>query len=34
MQEADVPSAGVPGDRANKIDNENKFSATGGDASA
>jgi hypothetical protein len=34
MQETDVPSSGVPGDRANKIDNENKFSATGGDASA
>ncbi|KAM0707078.1 hypothetical protein Q7P35_006409 [Cladosporium inversicolor] len=34
MQETDVPSSGVPGDRANKIDNENKFSATGGDTSA
>jgi hypothetical protein len=34
MQETDVPSSGVPGDRANKIDNENKFNAMGGDASA
>lgn len=34
MQETDVPSAGVPGDRANTIDNQNKFSATGGDTSA
>jgi len=34
MQETDVPSSGVPGDRKNTIDNENKFSATGGDTSA
>ena len=34
MQETDVPSSGVPGDRDNKIDNQNKFSATGGDTSA
>lgn len=34
MQETDVPSSGVPGDRNNTIDNQNKFSATGGDTSA
>jgi hypothetical protein len=34
MQEKAVPSAGVIGDRGNAIDNENKYSATGGDASA
>lgn len=34
MQETDVPSSGVPGDRKNTIDDQNKFSATGGDTSA
>jgi hypothetical protein len=34
MQEKAVPSAGVPGDRKNTIDNDNKYAATGGDASA
>ncbi|KAL1585595.1 hypothetical protein WHR41_05984 [Cladosporium halotolerans] len=34
MQEADVPSAGVQGDRGNKVDNNNSFAATGGDTSA
>jgi hypothetical protein len=34
MQEKAVPSAGVPGDRKNTIDNENKYAATGGDTSA
>lgn len=34
MQEADVPSAGVQGDRSNTVDNNNKFSATGGDHAA
>jgi hypothetical protein len=34
MQEKAVPSSGVPGDRKNTIDNDNKYAATGGDASA